>query len=136
MTVLLPGLHAISLFTTLSTRRTFANALGMNGGVVSPMVHDIELPHEMRRGSAFHSTTQVRAEDDAGKSMSQTSSVGGGAGRGGRRPPVPLVVKVEQERQITYDVRSDSDEDFLARESRGRRTIDGSPRDCSSAFAF
>ncbi|GAA5979256.1 hypothetical protein JCM10908_002857 [Rhodotorula pacifica] len=128
--VVLPALHCISLFTTLSTRRTFANALGSNGGgVISPMVHDPESPVNMRPVSGFPSSTQVRFDDEAGQksTMSQTSSSGGGGGRGRRN--VPLVVRVEQEREVTYDVRSSSDEDFLAQDMHSRRTIGGTPRE-------
>lgn len=131
--VVLPALHAISLFTTLSTRRTFANALGANGGVVSKVARDPESPIDLRPASAFLNNMPIRADDDdenGQKSMSQTSSNGGGLGVGGRgRRNVPLVVRVDQEREVTYDIRSSSDEDFLAHETRGRRTIGGTRRD-------
>ena len=139
--VALPALHAISLFTTLSTRRTFANALGANGGVISRVVQDPESPLNMRPISVFPASAQARPDgedddvDDGGqKSVTQTSSSGGGGGVGvgvGRkgRKNVPLVVRVDQEREVTYDVRTSSDEDFLAHESRTRRTIGGTQRD-------
>ncbi|GAA5965743.1 hypothetical protein JCM8115_000910 [Rhodotorula mucilaginosa] len=135
----LPALHAISLFTTLSTRRTFANALAANGGVISRVVQDPESPLNMRPISVFPVSAHARPDgddddDDGGqKSVTQTSSSGGGGGGGGGgrrgRRNVPLVVRVDQEREVTYDVRTSSDEDYLAQESRGRRTIGGTRRD-------
>ncbi|GAA5878596.1 hypothetical protein JCM3774_004076 [Rhodotorula dairenensis] len=133
--VVLPALHAISLFTTLSTRRTFANALGANGGVISKVAHDPESPIDLRPASAFLNNMPIREDkdDENGQtSVSQNSSHGGGGGGGGGgrgRRHIPLVVRVDQEREVTYDVRSSSDEDFLAYEARGRRTIGGTRRD-------
>ncbi|BGP53327.1 hypothetical protein JCM8202_000059 [Rhodotorula sphaerocarpa] len=129
--VLLPGLHAISLFTTLSTRRTFAEALGRNGGaVVTPLVFDAESPREMQQIPDLNSSRADRPDDEGQKSS--TSSGGGWASLSRtRRNPIPLVVKVEQEQEVTYDVRSSSEADFLAREARERRTIGGTPRDSS-----
>lgn len=97
---------------------------------MTPLVFDAESPREMQQIPDLNSSRADRPDDEGQKSS--TSSGGGWASLSRtRRNPIPLVVKVEQEQEVTYDVRSSSEADFLAREARERRTIGGTPRDSS-----
>ncbi|GAA5902558.1 hypothetical protein JCM8208_006923 [Rhodotorula glutinis] len=102
----LPALHAISLYTTLSSRRHVQTQLNgsllTTGGVAND---GLTLPFSVVSGAAAP--------------RSGTRSAAGGAGGGARAPvPVHLAVKVEREEEVSYD---DGLELELDMERRGRR---------------
>lgn len=104
----LPALHAISLYTTLSSRRHVQTQLGgsmlsTGGGAGAGMPNDaLTLPFSIISGAVG-----ARAPRSAARS-----------GGGGAAAPVHLAVKVEREEEVSYD---DGLEVELEVERRGRR---------------
>ncbi|GAA6030174.1 hypothetical protein JCM8097_009298 [Rhodosporidiobolus ruineniae] len=130
----LPALHAISLYTTLCTRRVVTAQLGggAGGGVISGKpgaADDREKGYPPARGLSPSARATVRLaglgaprksipreEDGAEPGMlsfpRSVSGIGGGSSR-----HLPLQVTVQCEEQVEYDDYTDFDDD-LARDAR------------------
>ncbi|BGP22354.1 proteophosphoglycan ppg4 [Rhodotorula toruloides] len=95
----LPALHAISLYTTLATRRNITDALSGSGGTPS---------HDQRKSGRF---TSSKASGMAVKLS--TFKVGGNSQRAPGFPndsQIPLDVKVQREEHVSFDVGLDEEE--------------------------
>ncbi|GAA5918561.1 hypothetical protein JCM6882_002336, partial [Rhodosporidiobolus microsporus] len=143
----LPALHAISLYTTLSSRRVIAAELG---GPVDLTAKPNLCPDKPLSplSPAFPSTS--RATIRLGPLGRLVRSAGGGSGgrdgekaedahgirsspefakgwkHGGGAAPLPLVVQVQKEEQVEYDDYRDFDDDLVDASKRGRKTREAS----------
>ncbi|KAK4333244.1 Proteophosphoglycan ppg4 [Rhodotorula toruloides] len=102
----LPALHAISLYTTLATRRNITDALSGSGGTPS---------HDQRKSGRF---TSSKASGMAVKLS--TFKVGGNSQHAGypNGSQVPLDVRVQREEHVSFDVGLDEEESL---EGKSRR---------------
>ncbi|BGO89080.1 hypothetical protein NBRC10512_003825 [Rhodotorula toruloides] len=136
----LPPLHGISLYTTLSTRRTIAASLGAPGGVISltPSANIPSLSAGMRenarptiasrlaslRAGRSHGSTNQTGQGGQGSGFDTSSTGSAGVNvKGYRKTHGPLEVKVERESEVTYDdERNELDRAFVV-ETRGEKAV-------------
>ncbi|BGP29561.1 hypothetical protein JCM10296v2_001300 [Rhodotorula toruloides] len=103
----LPALHAISLYTTLATRRNITDALSGSGGTPS---------HDQRKSGRF---TSSKASGMAVKLS--TFKVGGNSQHASGYPngsQIPLDVRVQREEHLSFDLGLDEEESL---EGKSRR---------------
>ncbi|GAA6000745.1 hypothetical protein JCM10207_004636 [Rhodosporidiobolus poonsookiae] len=110
----LPALHAISLHTTLSTRRTITRELG---NVALTAQYAPPATPFVGGGGGGTNSRAYRVGVDAAVGRNGTGS--GQSKSGGR----PIAVQVQKEEQVEYDdERDDFDEEFMREQRKGGRT--------------
>lgn len=105
----LPVLHAISLYTTLSARRSISDTLSGSGqnnsGFARSQAHaDLSAVN----GQAYRLSTFKRSGVPG---ADEPTSFGTKSRRDS--PPAPLQVNVQQEQTVSFDVRSEYDEEYV-----------------------
>lgn len=101
----LPALHAISLYTTLSTRRSISDTLsgrGQHQSITGARSHN-DGNLTPGAGPAFRLSTFKRTGDASSSSYALRSK---------RDSPPPLQVNVQREQTVSFDVRSEYDEEY------------------------
>ncbi|POY70826.1 hypothetical protein BMF94_6239 [Rhodotorula taiwanensis] len=101
----LPALHAISLYTTLSTRRSISDTLsgsGQHQSITGARSHN-DGNLTPGAGPAFRLSTFKRTGDATSSSYALRSK---------RDSPPPLQVNVQREQTVSFDVRSEYDEEY------------------------
>ncbi|GAA5979258.1 hypothetical protein JCM10908_002858 [Rhodotorula pacifica] len=114
----LPALHAISLYTTLSTRRTISDTLsgsGQNGSGLGVRSGGGVSNSAAHTGQAVKLATFKRGKSFGGSSYSGAPTYGL---QNKRDSPPPLQVSVQQEQSVSFDVRSEYDEEYGLEKSR------------------
>lgn len=102
-------LHAISLYTTLSARRSISDTLSGSGqnnsGFARSQAHaDLSAVN----GQAYRLSTFKRSGVPG---ADEPTSFGTKSRRDS--PPAPLQVNVQQEQTVSFDVRSEYDEEYV-----------------------